>query len=647
MGIVNLTTNLKSLRYGKDRQGGGNTNQPYVKTPLPGNPNLPFDAQNDLSDIGRTGGPDFLLRGGTLLPNLVLRDASRLAKMFFDFRSPSGPLFIAKQNILSLSNVNSEAGYEVFKQQTRDRSGNFFQRLGSSISTFIKNNVALNLGIYTPLGTIASAATNPLGIHLNKQGLNPFKQTTKGSPDGNGVLGLPTYLNVIATPSNLGPKSRLLPLSANVYSSTNPSDGILYKYSGGPGATLGVGQTKIEIAKDSEGAYLRTTQDKSSLKFWGSGPKSTIPRQALTYVQLMDYEPVGQGGRIDDQINFQTKIAPTGSRQIPATIAWNLDKQFQQRVNLGDPGKKANLQSYSIGKRDGTNQLAESNDGTSVEPNSGYQYAVDKINAYPIYRSNAEGAPTNDPLKNDFVKFRIGAIKNDEPNVKDYVHFRASISNFSDSYTATWDATKFMGRAEEFYKYSGFGRTISVDWTIAAQSKQELIPMHQKMNYLASLCAPDYSKIGYMGGNLITLTIGGWCYEQTGIMTGISFSVPDESPWEISLPDAFVADISSDGANISTDKSVKELPMIVNVSGFQFIPIHDFVPRKQQNNYNGLRSGENGGKFISSYGREQYLGLKSGGDGSNYNGQANNINYIPQRPKVVPVNEIEPNGLVD
>ncbi len=91
MGIVNLTTNLKSLRYGKDRQGGGNTNQPYVKTPLPGNPNLPFDAQNDLSDIGRTGGPDFLLRGGTLLPNLVLRDASRLAKMFFAFKSPSVP----------------------------------------------------------------------------------------------------------------------------------------------------------------------------------------------------------------------------------------------------------------------------------------------------------------------------------------------------------------------------------------------------------------------------------------------------------------------------------------------------------------------------------------------------------------------------
>ena len=52
-----------------------------------------------------------------------------------------------------------------------------------------------------------------------------------------------------------------------------------------------------------------------------------------------------------------------------------------------------------------------------------------------------------------------------------------------------------MGRAEEFYKYSGFGRTISVDWTIAAQSKQELIPMHQEMNYLASPFSPDLNPL--------------------------------------------------------------------------------------------------------------------------------------------------------
>ena len=99
MPLVNLTTNLKSLRYGKD--GFHTEYLGYVTRAIP----------NSLDDVGRTGGPDFLLRGGTLLPRRIGNDVSRLAQMFFDFKSPAGPLFIAKQNVLSLTNVNGEAGF--------------------------------------------------------------------------------------------------------------------------------------------------------------------------------------------------------------------------------------------------------------------------------------------------------------------------------------------------------------------------------------------------------------------------------------------------------------------------------------------------------------------------------------------------------
>ena len=53
---------------------------------------------------------------------------------------------------------------------------------------------------------------------------------------------------------------------------------------------------------------------------------------------------------------------------------------------------------------------------------------------------------------------------------------------------------------EPLYNYQGFDRTINLSWTVAAQSKQELIPMYKKLNYLASVCAPDYSNTGYMRG---------------------------------------------------------------------------------------------------------------------------------------------------
>jgi hypothetical protein len=108
-----------------------------------------------------------------------------------------------------------------------------------------------------------------------------------------------------------------------------------------------------------------------------------------------------------------------------------------------------------------------------------------------------------------------------------------------------------------------------------------------------------------MRGNLITLTVGGYLYEQVGIMKGITYDVPQESPWEIAIP--YRNNIDSTGVNnISTDPTIKELPHMIKVTGFQFIPIHNFVPRVQQNNYGGINS------EVTEYGKERYIALSKG-----------------------------------
>jgi hypothetical protein len=138
--------------------------------------------------------------------------------------------------------------------------------------------------------------------------------------------------------------------------------------------------------------------------------------------------------------------------------------------------------------------------------------------------------------------------------------------------------------------------------------------MYQKLNYLASVCAPDYSSDGYMRGNLIELTVGGYLYKQVGIMKGIQYSVPQESPWEIGINDN---PISGEGFNTSrSDKSVKELPFIINVSGFSFIPIHNFVPNVQKNMFQTPTdkdnpSGNSKGN-LKSFGDERYIALSNG-----------------------------------
>ena len=709
MGLVDLQTDLTSLRYGKDTVGGGWSGQPYVTKNPP----------NDLEDISRTGGPDFLLRGGTLFPGHAIDDVSRLTKMFFDFGGSSirGPLFIAKQNVLSLSNVDTTTGYINYSEAANTGGGgNEEASPQTALSRFIKNNLALNQGIYTPLSTLAAAAGVGLGIYPNKQGLNPFNPMQGASPDDvstnpNGLT-LPTYIQIV-NGGGEGNKSRLLgflpKMDKVVGGTTGANDLNLYSYTGGPGATLGVGKTNIDMLQyQRTGANnlntlrigAKTTSTQISSQIFGAtlnldvieytpaeennsptitDPQSillndndlqfrlgasaayianniagygTIFRQAfnangkynnsfniydnnnnnfslVTKVdnsgfnsgigerqkistwtqQLLEAQPKNTGLDLE---SFETKIPDVDKNdQIPKSPSY-VTKNIETRVNLGNPGKRGGLKNYTIGKITDPSKI-------TLEDN---QYnALDKITAMPLYSSEAV-TQDKQGFKNDLVKFRIGVVDNKDPNKKTYIHFRAFINNFSDNYSAKWGSQKFMGRAEEFYKYEGFDRSISMDWTVAAQSKQELIPMYQKLNYLASVCAPDYSPSGYMQGNLITLTVGGWCYEQMGIMDGISLDVPGDSPWEIA--------INEDG---SSDSSVKELPMIINVSGFNFKPIHNFVPRVQQNNFaNGSWNGMEA-NFVNEFGPERYLALSNGSRGkdNNYDGGEGSLNYVAKK----------------
>ena len=162
------------------------------------------------------------------------------------------------------------------------------------------------------------------------------------------------------------------------------------------------------------------------------------------------------------------------------------------------------------------------------------------------------------------------------------MHFRAFIDSFSDNYSAEWNAINYMGRAEKFYKYKGFDRTINMSFTVVAQSRPEITAMYDKLNFLASSLAPEYldsSSSGYMAGNIAYLTLGGYVHEQPGIITQLTYDIPEESPWEIG--------ITTDGKP-ADPKDVRQLPHIIRVTNFQFIPIHTFRPEKQTFTNDGL-----------------------------------------------------------
>ena len=189
---------------------------------------------------------------------------------------------------------------------------------------------------------------------------------------------------------------------------------------------------------------------------------------------------------------------------------------------------------------------------------------VDEI----YYASGTKRESTDFGIKNDLITFRIKILDPKAPDNKEILTFRAYIDNLSDNYNPEWNAQTYMGRGEKFYKYNSFDRKISLGFTVVAEGEHHLkkkdqngnniSPMYDKLNQLASSLAPTYTDQGYMAGNIHQLTIGNYINNQYGIITGMTYEIMDESPWDI--------------------ESGKQLPMYIKVTGFQFTPIHDFRP---------------------------------------------------------------------
>jgi hypothetical protein len=606
MPLIDLQTDLKSLRYGNDRIGGGNSGQPYITTNIPDNIS-PY--------IGTT---DFLQRGGINVVRDTATDVERIAKMFTDTKSPNGILFTAKQQLLSRTAVRTQT------------SG------------------LLNEGTYSPLNTLAQTGVIAFGGHLNKQGINPFADT--GAYANNEAL-----YGVRVKPTQQPADNRLVQLTFGAtdqrsinLNGVRLNNGVnVMTYTGGPGSNLGAGSTGIRYSPTSKTLLTLAPKQINNLQIYSdtgenewtyssqlianpyyanvtiidnyiaSSPgltelngdlvfSSTSKETTLSNRQGSIASPKIQDFRkvLRNTLQGTAQKSAIDSGATPDAPPYNA-KNIEQRVNLGDPGQRA-------GKSYANYTKGITYPSIDIPKIGSFAPGLDKITSVPIYRS--EFVADDDNL-NDLVKFRIAILDNnvsDGKVFKMFMHFRAFLGPMSDSYNADWSAFKYLGRGENFYTYQGFTRQISLSWTVAAQSKQELIPMYKKLNYLASSLTPDYSPQGYMRGNLAQLTVGGYLYEQPGIITGLTYDIQEDTPWELG--------INTEGGS---DGTVKEMPHIIRVSGFNFIPIQSFVARKQELEFtktNNLLLTNDDTGFVTPDGSgiQQYIAL--------YNGRSNNYN---------------------
>ena len=639
--------NPRTIPFGRDRFNDGlgdGSNQPYGWKKKPGDIGIGVmidDYANSYEDtIGEANIDDFIIRGGVLAPLKAVRDSIRLTRFFSDIKNPKGILFLAKQNLLSRIGTKTEAskglGYAGgalnegvytplstigqalvgfagthLNKQGLDPTGIF---PGASINKYqevisenqlilpddFKNNRLINL-IPKPLNTNPNQSTGILVSLLKGYSVNPPYDPATLIEYGGGpgsVLGIGKTKIRFATTNDSFSKLTVFDKKNDINSfetyagfktqlidsnrlflltnSTSSSD-ILLEYKGGPGSNGKVdGSTKIKYAINNEGFKLTVfdRNNSSNLLYAEDSRYKTWDHSAINS-QLLNLD--GYTNQ-DFRFNLNPKESPSFLSSSPNYI----DKNIEDNLNLGNPGRRdRNRSSYTSGSNGGK--------------------PLDKLNASYIYKSKADDEYKTDGIYSDIIPFIISILNNDNQvggSYKKNMHFRAFIDSFSDSYDADWSSIEYMGRAEKLYKYKGFGRKISMAFTVVAQSREEITAMYDKLNFLASSLAPEYldsETSGYMAGNIAYITLGEYIYDQPGIITSLTFDIPEESPWEIGIDDA---------GNRLDVKDIRQVPHMIKVTGFNFTPIHKFRPEKQT--FDNDKLGTNSTRLLGT-GKQKYI----------------------------------------
>jgi hypothetical protein len=534
MALRDLQTNLKSLGYGKDRKGGGSSNQPYIQTPIP--------------DGDAPSSPDFLLRNGYLNPISSLQDVSRLTKFFSPFgpgASANGVLFIAKQELLERQGVDVVDGIN---------------------------------RIYNPLGTLAQAGVLSIGYHLNKQGINVFRNGYfNGGKDGYfevTKLNNEVDINRLTGLFNTNKQQKFDDiLSISEYGlNTTPNSQILFSYSGGPGSILGIGKTNIRLWNSTN--KIKIPEKSSTIAFstiipltpnristvWNYNPGAGINQKynvtglfqsgvGVSFLTKVEIDPTipnstlfGNAENASDVLNRNTLTSNTFTSTTPGYLTY---EQIQRSANetKDNRGTVTDFREYlpDVPKTDysaiGFNR-ENGGDGYGYNTSKTYFKSNSRNGITRILNPNLAISPDQVEIGvrgEDIIDFNFTLVNNkgDKTDRNTLIDFRAYVEDFNDSFTGEWDAYRYNGRAENFYKYKGFNREFSLTFVVPNLSRADMISSYQKLNALSWTTMPDYSEAGLMRGNLCYFTMGDYLRRSLVVVKSLSYTPIMEMGFDI------------------------------------------------------------------------------------------------------------------
>lgn len=267
----------------------------------------------------------------------------------------------------------------------------------------------------------------------------------------------------------------------------------------------------------------------------------------------------------DSQKTFSTNADIANYAENNLTTRYGFGDHGNPTTNRSNPYEKNNVNNlqYAYDKlQTGVHGLAE-------DPN----FKGDKITATDYIKStNVEDIYPNETR--DFITFYFSGPKLGTGEEDDVILFRATVKSINDSFNPSWNPITIMGRPDSPAMYSTFERNVSFNFSVAATSREELIPMWRKLNYLGSYTMPVFGN-SRPQGPITRLTIGNMFKRVPGYITSLSITVNDEATWDLADDSSF-----DQTGNISVRSAKpKQLPNIVDID-VNFAIIHDYRPQK-------------------------------------------------------------------
>tara|TARA_B110000285_G_scaffold171494_1_gene191971 strand:- start:70 stop:2439 length:2370 start_codon:yes stop_codon:yes gene_type:complete len=239
---------------------------------------------------------------------------------------------------------------------------------------------------------------------------------------------------------------------------------------------------------------------------------------------IQQYETIAYGNipdrvaGLNKTIDFRSKL--TGNELKRAEKEDYDNKNIETRLKFGTPGLV----------KLGENRVNWSNTDPAEE---GFLERFDKVNASNV----------GDEEMYDLIHLWFKTTD------KTRIQFRGTVAGITDTFSPSWDSVKYNGRADQAYQYKTFERSLSFNFKVYATSRIEMKPIYKKLAQLAKMTMPTYNGDPGYSGQLIEFRLGNLFDKRQAFIESLSYSMSDETPWDIAL-----------------DDKIGEMPMGVDVS---------------------------------------------------------------------------------